>query len=55
MRKISYEDFVNGVDYEDENVDAYEGIVVLMEVVAVVVEVTMIVAYMAIIKNGSAF
>ena len=37
MRKISYEDFVNDVDHEDENVDDYDGIVVLMEVMVVVV------------------
>ena len=42
MRKISYEDFVNDVDYEDENVDDYDGIVVVMLVVAMVVEVTML-------------
>ena len=41
MRKISYEDFVNVVDYEDDNVDDYDGIVVVMMVV-VVVEVTML-------------
>ena len=42
-RKISYEDFVNDVDYEDENVDDYDGIVVVMVmVVVVVVEVTML-------------
>ena len=33
MRKISYEDFVNCVDYEDENVDDYDGIVVMVEVI----------------------
>ena len=42
MRKISYEDFVNGVDYEDENGDDYDGITVVMVVVAVVVEVTIL-------------
>ena len=42
MRKISYKDFVNDVDYEDENVDDYDGILVVMDVVAVVVEVTML-------------
>ena len=41
MRKINYEDFVNDVDYEDENMDDYDGIVVVMVVVAVVVEETM--------------
>ena len=42
MRKIRYEDFDNDVDYEDENVDEYGGIVVVRVVVAVVVEVTML-------------
>ena len=42
MRKISYEDFVNDCDYEDENVDDYEGIVVVMVVMTVAVEVTML-------------
>ena len=32
---------MNDVDYEDENVDDYDGTVVVMVVVAVVVEVTM--------------
>ena len=49
MRKISYEDFVNDVDYDDENVDDYDGIVVVTVVVAVVVEVT--VAFMATIRS----
>ena len=42
MRKISYENFINNVDDEDENVDYYDGIVVVMIVMAVVVEVTML-------------
>ena len=42
MRKVSYEDFMNDVDYEDENVDDYSVIVVVMVVVAVVIEVTML-------------
>ena len=40
MRKRSYEDFVNDVDYEDENVDDYDGIVVVVFVV--LVKVTML-------------
>ena len=42
MRKISYENFINNVDDEDENVDYCDGIVVVMIVMAVVVEVTML-------------
>ena len=42
MSKISHEYFVNGVDYEEENGDGYDGIVVVMVVVAVVVEVIML-------------
>ena len=38
MRKISHEDLVN----DAENVDDYDGITVVMIVVAVVVEVTML-------------
>ena len=37
MRKIRYEDFVDDVEYDDENVDEYDDIVV----VTLVVEVTM--------------
>ena len=40
MSKLSYEDFVHDIDYEDENVDDYDGIVV--RIVAGVVEVTML-------------
>ena len=36
--KIFYEDFINDVDYEDDNVDDYDDIVVVM----VVVEVTIL-------------
>ena len=42
MRKRSYEDFVNDVDYQNENVDDYDGIVVVM---VMVVEVTMLPAW----------
>ena len=42
MRKISSKNFVNGVEYGDENVDDYDDIVVVMVVVTVVVEVTML-------------
>ena len=44
MLRIHYEDFVNDVDYyEDENVDDdNDGIILVMVVVAVVVEVTML-------------
>ena len=42
MGKISYEGFVNNIDYEDENLDDYDDLVVVMVAVAVVVEVTML-------------
>ena len=41
MRKKGYEGFVNDFDYKDEKVDDYDGLVVVMVVVALVVEVTM--------------
>ena len=42
MRKIIYEDCVNDVGYEDENVDGYDGIVIVFVMVVVVIEVTML-------------
>ena len=42
MRKISFEDFVNDVDYEDENVYNCDGIIVVIAVVAMMVKVTML-------------
>ena len=51
MRKLTYEDFVNYVDYGGENVDYYDGIVVAMVVVVVVVRVTMLAVFMATTRN----
>ena len=45
MRKISHEDFVN----DTENMDDYDGITVVMIVVAVVVDDNVV--YMATIRN----
>ena len=45
LRKIRHEDFVNDIDYEDENADDYDATVAVMVVVAVVVEVTKLPAW----------
>ena len=39
IRKISYEEFVNDVHYQDENVDDYDGTVVVMVVVEIEVTI----------------